>query len=84
MVLGNKGDCGEIEIKIYVSELGNLNIVNFRCWKLGILQFRLLKSIKSCQLVPSFPMFPGKKGDGGVGKPLVLCHSTQDLEFYRL
>lgn len=70
-------------LKIYVSELGDLNIVHFRCWKFGILQFCLLKIIKSCQFVPSFPMFPGKKGDG-VGRPLVLCHSTQDLEFYRL
>lgn len=84
MVLGNKGDCGEMAIKTHVSELGNLNIVNFTRWKFGILQFCLLKIIKSCQFVPSFPMFPGQKGDGRVGRPLVLCHSTQDLEFYRL
>lgn len=49
-----------------VSELGNLKIVSVRCWKFGILQFRLLEIIKSCQFVPSFPMFPGKRGDGGV------------------
>lgn len=55
-----------MEIKIHVSELGNLNIVNFRCWKFGILQFRLLKIIKSCQFVPTGsrrrPRAPGPPG----------------------
>jgi len=55
VVLGNKWDCGKLEIKIRVSELGNLNIVNFRCWKFGILQFRLLKIIQVLSVCALFP-----------------------------
>lgn len=51
-------------MKWTLKDMGNLNIVNFRCWKFGVLQFHLLKTTKSCQFAPSFPMFPGKNGDG--------------------
>lgn len=70
-----------MEIKIHVSEseLEHCEFQMLEIWDFAISAF--LKIIKSCQFVALFPMFPGKKGDGGVGRPLVLCHSTQDLEF---
>lgn len=51
---------------------------------LEIWDFAVLSFENDRVLLVRAPMFPGKKGGGRVGRPLVLCHSTQDLEFYRL
>lgn len=49
-------------------------------WGFAISSFEKYRLVSVCP----FLMFPGRKGDGGVGRPLVLCHSTRDLEFCRL
>lgn len=52
---------GDVENTIYVSELGNLTTVSFRCWKLGNL------TILSFENDQVFPVLPGRKGGGGEG-----------------
>lgn len=62
---------------------GELEYCEFQMLEIGGFAISSFEKYRLVSLGP-FLMFPGKKGDGGVGRPLVLCHSTRDLEFYRL
>lgn len=73
----------KLEIKLYVSELGNLNIVNFRGWKFGTLQSRLLKVIRVLSVCALFALAPGKRGDGGAGRDVSVPQHAR-FRTYRL
>lgn len=72
-----------MEIKIYVFEWENLNI-EFQMLEIRDFAILSFENDRVLSVFALFPHVPWEKGDDKMGRPPVLCHSTQDLEFYRL
>ena len=80
VVLCNKWDCDKMDIK----RCGELEYCEFQMleiWGFAVLSFENYQVLSGCAL---FSHVPWEERWWWRGRPLVLCHSTPDLEFCRL